>query len=162
MSKLARKSAKGANRIGVVRDIGSEIIEALEEAIAFEAGEGTRAVFKTAPISARRAKVTPAPEFTPREIVKIRESLGFSQALFAQALNVSPETEKGWEQGKAPPNGASKRLLEIAKNHPAIILEGVVQIDSSRKPAKPQKRHANLRAAKRRPGTARRSASLRK
>jgi DNA-binding transcriptional regulator YiaG len=34
--------------------------------------------------------------------------------VFAQVLNVNPETVKAWEQGKRQPDGAASRLLELA------------------------------------------------
>jgi putative transcriptional regulator len=133
MRKLARKSTKAVRAAD--RGIGAEIIAGLIEAIAFERGEDTGAVFKAAPISARKATVSPAPNFSPAEIASIRKTLGLSQAVFAQALNVSAETAKAWEQGKAPPSGPSKRLLEIARDHPRVIVERVVAIGGRRKQA---------------------------
>lgn len=112
------------------RNIGDEIIAGLEEAIAFERGEPTGAVFKKAPIravSARKADAAPAPDYSKERIAKIRATLKLSQALFARVLNVSPETERAWEQGKAPPAGSAKRLLQIAETHPKVLLDLVVE-----------------------------------
>lgn len=156
-----RKAARKATRAGKVanRDIGAEIIAGLEGAIAFERGEVSGATFKAAPISARDAVITPAPEFSATEIVSIRKTLGLSQALFAQALNVSAETEKAWEQGKTPPNGASKRLLEIAKNHPDVIVGRIVRRGDER--MRGSRAHDRV-VAGRRSGTKRRSSAARK
>ena len=99
------------------------------------------------------------PEFSATEIVSIRKRLGLSQALFAQALNVSSETEKAWEQGKTPPNGASKRLLEIAKYHPDVIVGRIVTRGDERLRAS---RANDLRGAERRSGIDRRSSASRK
>jgi DNA-binding transcriptional regulator YiaG len=157
MRKPARKSTKA--RDAANRNIGAEIIGALEDAVAFERGEATGATFKAAPISARKAMITPAPEFSPVEIVSIRRTLGLSQALFAQALNISAETEKAWEQGKAPPSGASKRLVEIAKHHPDVIVGRVVSRDDERVLAS---RTKDLVVPERRSGTDRRSSRSRR
>jgi putative transcriptional regulator len=109
------------------RNIGDEIIEGLKEAIAFERGELTGVKVVRRPLSARGATAAPAPDYKPAQIANIRRSkLGFSQSVFAQAFNVSPETAKSWEQGKAPPTGSAKRLLQIAETHPEVFLELVV------------------------------------
>ena len=44
-----------------------------------------------------------------------------SQPVFADLLNVSPETVKSWEQGKNYPAGAAVRLLQVAEKHPEIV-----------------------------------------
>jgi DNA-binding transcriptional regulator YiaG len=119
--KRAKSAAKGTERL-----IGAEIIEGLTEAIAFERGEKTGAVFVAAPIGARQAKAEAAPDFSADDVVKVRKALKFSQTLFAQALNVSAETVRAWEQGKSPPSGPSKRLLEIAQKFPHVLKMGIV------------------------------------
>lgn len=122
-SSKAKKSAKKS----ATRHIGAELIAGLKEAIAFERGEKTGAVFVAAPIGARHAKVEAAPEFSAEEVVHVRKVLEFSQAVFAQALNVSAETVRAWEQGKSPPSGPSKRLLEIAQKYPHVLKAGIVR-----------------------------------
>jgi DNA-binding transcriptional regulator YiaG len=111
------------------RNIGDEIIAGLEEAIAFERGEKTGARFKPAPIrmSARNTDAAPAPDYTKEQVAKIRAGLQLSQPVFAKVLNVSSETAKAWEQGKVPPSGSAKRLLQIAERHPDVVLELVVR-----------------------------------
>lgn len=155
MRNPARKSSKAGKPAR--RDVGAEIIAGLKEAIAFERGDDRRATFKAAPINAREASVTPAPEFSAAEIVSIRKTLGLSQALFAQALNISAETEKAWEQGKAPPSGASKRLLQIAQTHPHVIIGQVVYRGDE--PARPSRANDHRVANRRSGGAPRASAS---
>jgi putative transcriptional regulator len=46
-----------------------------------------------------------------------------SQPVFAAALNVSPDTIRAWEQGKREPDGPTLRLLEVAKQHPEVLLD---------------------------------------
>lgn len=41
----------------------------------------------------------PLPPIDKTEVVKIREALNFSQAVFAKYLNVSVRTVQSWEQG---------------------------------------------------------------
>jgi putative transcriptional regulator len=55
--------------------------------------------------------------------------MGLSQAVFADALNVSRETVRAWEQGKREPGGATLRLLEVAERHPEVIMDAVAPKD---------------------------------
>ena len=65
----------------------------------------------------------PAPEILPEEIVAAREALNLSQSVFARLLNVPTVTEVSWEKGRRKPSGAALRLLQIARNHPEILLD---------------------------------------
>lgn len=76
-------------------------------------------------LTARVAEAPPAPTYTSTRIARIRSRLHLSQAVFAMALNVSPETVRAWEQGKREPDGAALRLLQIAEQHPEWIMETV-------------------------------------
>ena len=105
--------------------LGEEIIEGLTEALAFERGERTGAVVRRVHVTARKAAARPAPDFTRQRVARLRKRLGVSQPVFAQALNVSPETVKAWEQGKNAPGGPAARLLEIAESHPEVVLASV-------------------------------------
>lgn len=62
--------------------------------------------------------VTPAPKFTPAEIVELREARNLSRPLFAQLLNVPPVTVRKWESGERNPSGAALRLLEMMRSRP--------------------------------------------
>lgn len=112
-----RTNTKAAKRPSV----GSLAIEALTEAVAFNAGKRTGA--KVLKVTARRAQGEPAPVFEAEHVARIRRYLGLSQPVFAQALNVSAGSVKAWEQGMNAPGGAALRLLEIAEAHPEVILE---------------------------------------
>jgi Predicted transcriptional regulator len=65
----------------------------------------------------------PPKELSAKEIVKVRGQLNVSQAVFARYLNISTKTVQSWEQGLGKPNGASLKLLTIAKKNPKILLE---------------------------------------
>lgn len=65
----------------------------------------------------------PVPQMDKTEVVKIRESLNFSQAVFARYLNVSVKTVQSWEQGVGKPSGASLKLLSIIKRKPSLLIE---------------------------------------
>lgn len=65
----------------------------------------------------------PPKELSASEIASLRARLNVSQAVFASYLNISPKTVQSWEQGHGKPNGASLKLLSIARKNPKILLE---------------------------------------
>lgn len=65
----------------------------------------------------------PPKELSAKEIANLRAKLNVSQAVFARYLNISPRTVQSWEQGLGKPNGASLKLLSIARKNPKILLE---------------------------------------
>jgi putative transcriptional regulator len=71
-----------------------------------------------------RTTVLPAPPkpMKKQEIVKLRQQLNLSQAVFASVLNVSVKTVQSWEQGLRQPSDAALKLLTIAKKHPEVLL----------------------------------------
>jgi len=64
----------------------------------------------------------PPRQLSAKEIVKVREELNVSQAVFAKYLNISPRTVQSWEQGYGKPSGASLKLLSIAKKNPKVLI----------------------------------------
>lgn len=72
-------------------------------------------------LTARDVSIAPPRLLSKDGIATLRSSLGLSQVVFAQALNVSPDTVRGWEQGKRVPDGASLRLLELAERYPEWV-----------------------------------------
>jgi putative transcriptional regulator len=73
----------------------------------------TRTLKLPAPIKPIKAK----------EIVRIRNRCGVSQAVFARLLNVPKVTEISWEKGRRKPTGAALRLLDIVRKNPSILQE---------------------------------------
>ena len=71
--------------------------------------------------SARGTCVDVPPVYDSNRIRAIRRLLAFSQHVFAEALNVSVQTVRAWEQGTRTPDGPTLRLLEIAEEHPEVI-----------------------------------------
>lgn len=59
------------------------------------------------------------------EVAAARLKTGLSQAMFAQALQISARTLQEWEQGRREPSGAAKALIQIAFRHPEVIREGL-------------------------------------
>lgn len=53
---------------------------------------------------------------------RVRKRLGFSQAEFAERIDVSLDTIRNWEQGKRCPTGAAKALLKVLDKAPEAAL----------------------------------------
>lgn len=101
------------------REYADSLAAALKEAIAIKRGE--RKAVRVRRISAADVEVRPPPEYSAARIRHLREKLALSQAVFAEALNVSDATVKAWEQGLRKPAGAALRLLEVAEEQPALL-----------------------------------------
>ncbi|WP_249274888.1 helix-turn-helix domain-containing protein [Candidatus Protochlamydia amoebophila] len=70
----------------------------------------------------------PANMYSAQDVKRIRESLNYSQNLFARFLNVSIRTVEAWETGRRTPNHAALRLLEIVDKgiyHPQSLKKSV-------------------------------------
>lgn len=104
---------------------GGRIIGALREALAIERGEATAPSETRRMVTARAAVAGPAPQYSAGDVKDLRYRLELSQPIFAQLMNVSPETVRAWEQGKNPPSGPAARLLELASEHPEWLLKSV-------------------------------------
>jgi transcriptional regulator with XRE-family HTH domain len=48
--------------------------------------------------------------------------MGVSQERFAKVMNCRVGTIKAWEEDLREPNGASRRLLDLADHHPEALL----------------------------------------
>ncbi len=63
----------------------------------------------------------PAPEVTPRELVRVRQRLKLSRALFAVYLRTNVRTLENWEQGRAKPNAQAALLINLVKRFPDTV-----------------------------------------
>jgi putative transcriptional regulator len=90
-----------------------------------ELGEGM-----TALADARHGKRTlrthaveykPAPKVTPKELIRVREELKLSRALFAVYLRTNVRTLENWEQGRARPNAQAALLINLVKQYPDTV-----------------------------------------
>ena len=54
-------------------------------------------------------------QLSAKEIQKMREREGVSQAVFAQHLNVKTKLVSEWERGEKRPSGPSLKLLSLVK-----------------------------------------------
>ncbi|HPA00677.1 MAG TPA: DNA-binding transcriptional regulator [Chiayiivirga sp.] len=55
----------------------------------------------------------PVREFGAADIKRLRESLKFSQPVFALHLHTSASTVRKWEQGETQPSGPALKLLNV-------------------------------------------------
>ena len=88
------------------RDIGAEIIEGLKE-------------FRDQPKTLKRRKVESL------NVKNVRESLGMSQAQFADFLDISKRTLEKWEQGTRNPDGAARTLLRVIQHDPKLVMRAL-------------------------------------
>jgi putative transcriptional regulator len=59
--------------------------------------------------------LNPCPEFTAKDVRRIRMKSHASQGVFAAFLNVGKTTVAAWEQGTKKPSGAATKLLEFVE-----------------------------------------------
>lgn len=65
-------------------------------------------------------KIT-APELKSGELVKLREKLNVSQAVFAQYLRINKRTLENWEQGRVKPNAQAAVLIKLVEKYPDTL-----------------------------------------
>jgi putative transcriptional regulator len=63
----------------------------------------------------------PAPEVSPKELIRVRERLKISRALFAVYLRTNVRTLENWEQGRAKPNAQAALLINLVKHYPDTV-----------------------------------------
>jgi putative transcriptional regulator len=66
-------------------------------------------------------KVKPAPEVSAAELVRLRERLRLSRAVFARYLRTNPRTLENWEQGRARPNAQAALLIRLVARYPDTV-----------------------------------------
>lgn len=106
------------------RSFGELLIQGLQDAVAFERGE-LPARTKTVQRLQRDTQVDTPPDYDAERVQAMRRQMALSQRLFARTLNVSLQTVRAWEQGTRQPDGASRRLLELAEEHPDLLVSKV-------------------------------------
>jgi len=88
------------------RDIGTEILEGLQEISEYKKG---------------KIKLSVTELSDPSEPRVIRAKLKMSQSAFAGLLGVSMRTLQDWEQGRRSPQGPAVALLRIAEQCPEVF-----------------------------------------
>lgn len=92
------------------RDVFAELKEGVT-ALA-EARQGKRT------LRTHAVEYKPAPKVTPKELIRVREALMVSRALFAVYLRTNVRTLENWEQGRAQPNAQAALLIHLVKHYP--------------------------------------------
>ena len=90
-------------------DFFSELMDGLEEALAYSKGKASAETFV-------RKRSLPTVN-----VVEIRESLRMTQKSFAAVLGVSRRTVEAWETGKSNPTPTAKKLLFLIQEDHTLI-----------------------------------------
>lgn len=106
------KIAAKAKRV-VKRDLFSELAEGMEALGKSRQGKRT--------LRTHALEYKPAPNVTPKELVRVREDLNLSRALFAAYLRTNTRTLENWEQGRAKPNAQAALLINLVKRYPDTV-----------------------------------------
>ena len=102
------KTARAAKR-----DLFAELSEGM--AALAEARQGKRT------LRTHALEYKPAPKVTPKELIRVREDLKISRALFAVYLRTNVRTLENWEQGRAKPNAQAALLINLVKRYPDTV-----------------------------------------
>ncbi len=109
-SRPSRKHAEALSpRVREMVDDLHAVCDAVESGIPLE---------RVATVRAVRVRVE-IPTPSPDEIRAIRDSLGLSQAGFADFLGAGLNTVRSWELGRREPSALARRLLGAIRDDPA-------------------------------------------
>lgn len=95
------------------RNVFAELTEGFEALAAERQGKitlRTHAVEKKA-----------VPKVTAKELVRVREKLNLSRAVFARCLRTNVRTIENWEQGRAKPNAQAALLIRLVARYPDTV-----------------------------------------
>ncbi|TMH64001.1 MAG: transcriptional regulator [Betaproteobacteria bacterium] len=95
------------------RNVFAELTEGM--AALAESREGKRT------LRTHAVEFKPAPRVTPKELIRVRQSLNMSRALFAVYLRTNVRTLENWEQGRAKPNAQAALLINLVKLFPDTV-----------------------------------------
>jgi len=108
-----KTTVKAGPRRAARRDLFAELGEGM--AALAEAREGKRT------LRTHALEYKPAPKVTPKELIRVREGLKISRALFAAYLRTNVRTLENWEQGRARPNAQAALLINLVKRYPDTV-----------------------------------------
>ena len=66
-------------------------------------------------------RVQTGPDSHARELIRVREGLNLSRALFAIYFRTNVRTLENWEQGRAEPNAQAAPLINLVKRYPDTV-----------------------------------------
>ncbi len=92
-------------------DVGAELIEGMENALAYVQGRR------------RAARETTVRVHVPARVnvVAIRRKLGMTQATFAARFGFSVQNVRNWEQGSRQPEGPARAYLLVIDRNPKAV-----------------------------------------
>ncbi|MGE5624616.1 MAG: helix-turn-helix domain-containing protein [Bacillota bacterium] len=108
-----RTAAKTKRTHAVKRNLFAELSEGMT-ALA-DARQGKRT------LRTHALEYKPAPKVTPGDLIRVRERLKLSRALFAVYLRTNVRTLENWEQGRAKPNAQAALLINLVKRFPDTV-----------------------------------------
>jgi len=106
--KSTAKAARAAKR-----DLFAELSEGLSALAEARVGKRT--------LRTHSVEYRAAPQVTPRELIRVRQNLKLSRALFAVYLRTNVRTLENWEQGRAKPNAQAALLINLVKRYPDTV-----------------------------------------
>jgi putative transcriptional regulator len=109
MRTIVKRQARSKGK----RDVFAELTEGM--AALAESREGKRT------LRTHAVEFKPAPTVTAKELIRVRESLNMSRALFAVYLRTNVRTLENWEQGRAKPNAQAALLINLVKLFPDTV-----------------------------------------
>ena len=95
------------------RDVFAELTEGM--AALAESRQGKRT------LRTHAVEFKPVPAVSPKDLIRLRESLNLSRALFAVYLRTNVRTLENWEQGRARPNAQAALLINLVKRFPDTV-----------------------------------------
>ncbi len=97
-------------------ELGKQLIEGMENALAYAKGE---------PVSGTRTTVVDVPIIDVRAI---RKRLHLTQKSFAETFGFSLSTVRNWEQGSRRPEKAARILLAVIDRHPDMVRQTIEEL----------------------------------
>ncbi len=108
-----KATAKGGEKRKAKRDLFAELTEGMTALADSRAGKLT--------LRTHAVEFKPAAKVTPKELIRVRENLHMSRAVFAIYLRTNVRTLENWEQGRAKPNAQAALLIHLVKNFPDTV-----------------------------------------
>jgi len=94
------------------QNLGDELIQSMQEALAHARGEA---------VGARVTRI----EKPSVQVKRIRKKIGLTQDTFATVLGVSVSGLRKWEQGQRQPHGAALTLLHVMDREPEAVVRAI-------------------------------------
>lgn len=109
----AKSKAKAKAKRAKGRDLFAELSEGMGALRDRRAGKRT--------LRTHTVELRPAPQLGPEDVIRVRETLRLSRALFAAYLRTNLRTLENWEQGRAKPNAQAALLISLVARYPETV-----------------------------------------